>query len=235
MKKRLLSGLLVAAMLLTLLPATALATDGAPTGQMVVYAGETFTVSLDGSGTSDITISGYMDPESWYVTDGLVLMYDGIYNAGMNQTDADADTWTDLTGNTAALELNGVSNGQNAWDGNGLSLKNKTGTVRLPEINPQGEAGETYTFVDGITAEMVWTPDADSFLGSTGGDYVYTFGRDAENTADYGSGSMFGMSPVRLQRWSVTTTRPTLQATATAMRRPSAQMMERHLRRRGKR
>lgn len=193
MKKRLLSGLLVAAMLLTLLPATALATDGAPTGQMVVYAGETFTVSLDGSGTSDITISGYMDPESWYVTDGLVLMYDGIYNAGMNQTDADADTWTDLTGNTAALELNGVSNGQNAWDGNGLSLKNKTGTVRLPEINPQGEAGETYTFVDGITAEMVWTPDADSFLGSTGGDYVYTFGREAENTADYGSGSMFGI------------------------------------------
>ena len=70
MKKRFLAGLLMLAMILALLPVTALADNDAPTQEQTVYAvGEEINVTgLSG----EVTISGYMDAKDWYVTDGLV-------------------------------------------------------------------------------------------------------------------------------------------------------------------
>ena len=84
MKRRLLASLLTLVMMLSLLPTAVWAANGKGQDEQTVYAvGEEIPVSgLSG----EVTISGYMDEKDWYVTDGLVLMYDGIYNEGMNQT-----------------------------------------------------------------------------------------------------------------------------------------------------
>lgn len=66
-----------------------------------------------------VTISGYMDTDDWYVMDGLVLMYDGIYNEGMNQTNTSASTWKELTDSEATLTISGQT-----WNsGGGLAVK----------------------------------------------------------------------------------------------------------------
>ena len=90
MKRRLLASLLTLVMMLSLLPTAVCAANGKGQDEQTVYAvGEEIPVSgLSG----EVTISGYMDEKDWYVTDGLVLMYDGIYNEGMNQTNSEAAT-----------------------------------------------------------------------------------------------------------------------------------------------
>ena len=89
MKRRLLATILCLCMLTGLLPVTALASGeteplgGTSTETLYVYPGEKFTVALSKEMGNSITISGYNEAEDWYVTDGLALHYDGIYNAGM--------------------------------------------------------------------------------------------------------------------------------------------------------
>ena len=107
MKRKLLAMLLCLCMVMTMLPTTALAAESTPSAgeeQLVVYPGEKFSVTLEG-GPQSVTIGGYMDADDWYVTDGLVLMYDGIYNAGMNESKTDATSWVDLTGNVTATNI----------------------------------------------------------------------------------------------------------------------------------
>ena len=119
MKRRLLASLLALVMILGLLPVTALADNDAPTQEQTVYAvGEGINVTgLSG----DVTISGYMDAKDWYVTDGLVLMYDGIYNAGMNDHADNPTNWTNLVDSTPAL-INSSATTNNEWTANGLQM-----------------------------------------------------------------------------------------------------------------
>ena len=119
MKRRLLASLLTLVMMLSLLPTAVCAANGKGQDEQTVYAvGEEIPVSgLSG----EVTISGYMDEKDWYVTDGLVLMYDGIYNEGMNQTNSEAATWTELTGNGAAMPVGSLAWGNNGLVSNGAS------------------------------------------------------------------------------------------------------------------
>lgn len=123
MKKRILASLLSLCLLAGLLPMPALAVDGAAVkgGEWERYpaVGEEFPVSLPEVGGGLVTISGYMDTDDWYVMDGLVLMYDGIYNEGMNQTNTSASTWKELTDSGSDLTISGQT-----WNsGGGLAVK----------------------------------------------------------------------------------------------------------------
>ena len=191
MKRRFLAGLLMLAMILALLPVTALADNDAPTQEQTVYAvGEEINVTgLSG----EVTISGYMDAKDWYVTDGLVLMYDGIYNAGMNDHADNATNWTNLVDSASAL-INSPATTNNEWTANGLQMRGATGSVTLPEVNPDGEGAEKYTFANGLSVEMAWTPDPATFAGHKEGvDYVYTLTRKTADTQKYAQGSLMGL------------------------------------------
>ena len=60
------------------------------------------------------------EDDSFYVTDGLVAMYDGEWNAGLGLHDSNAIVWIDLTGNGNNLsEINGTI----TW-GNNFLLSN---------------------------------------------------------------------------------------------------------------
>ena len=156
MKKRLLASLLVLVMILGLLPVTALAANEAPEEQTVYAVGEAIEVTgLSG----DVTISGYMDAKDWYVTDGLVLMYDGIYNAGMNQTDNAATTWTELTGKGAdyalPLPIN-AENADNGWKNDGYYHKTGSAGKTLPALLTLAN-GFTYEFAFDRDDVSAWT------------------------------------------------------------------------------
>ena len=100
MKKRLLASVLTLAMLLSLMPAVALAVPDAVNGLTVNASerfpkeGESNDLTLSGGPVDEsvtVRISGYQAP--WYVTDGLVLHYDGIYNSGFGTHESDAAVW----------------------------------------------------------------------------------------------------------------------------------------------
>ena len=118
MKKRAISILLTLCMVVSLLPTSVLAAEsGQADGQTVFYVDEEIPVSLSMSG--NVTISGYMDEDDWYVTDGLALMYDGIYNAGMNNTASSAAVWKELTGNGGDItNLTAANNGMKTGSSN---------------------------------------------------------------------------------------------------------------------
>ena len=144
MKRRLLSSLLALCMVITMLPTAALAAgDTGGAADSYPHAGEEFTVTLVGSGgPADVTISGYMDEEDWYVMDGLVLMYDGIYNAGMNDHNNSADKWTQLVpGAGGDLRISGQT-----WTENGLTV-GETGVSQVDLTTP------ITTDKDGMTYE----------------------------------------------------------------------------------
>ena len=139
--------LLCLCMVMTMLPATALAAEGAPSAgeaQLVVYPGQEFSVTLEGTNSQSVTIGGYMDADDWYVTDGLVLMYDGIYNAGMNQHDSNASSWVELTGNVTATPIS------TTWD-NGATV-----TDAALKLGNFGENMPT-SFSNGFTLETAYT------------------------------------------------------------------------------
>ena len=60
-----------------------------------------------------------------YITDGLVLWYDGIWNAGVGVHDSSATIWKDISssGNDAVLSTNGVTTyGTAGWEANGYQF-----------------------------------------------------------------------------------------------------------------
>lgn len=61
---------------------------------------------------------GWKNP---YVTDGLVAMWDGIWNAGPGVHDASASTWADLSGNGYDIS---VDNNVFAWTQNSIQSPN---------------------------------------------------------------------------------------------------------------
>ena len=166
MKKRLLASLLSLVMVLTMLPTAALAAgDTGGAADSYPHAGEEFTVTLEGSGEpADVTISGYMDEEDWYVMDGLVLMYDGIYNAGMNDHDNNANKWIQLVPD-AGGDLNISSQ---TWTENGLTV-DKTDVPQVALTNP------ITTNKDGMTYEQVFSASNLSEAMGQGGSYFEPF------------------------------------------------------------
>ena len=104
-------------------------------------------------------------------------MYDGIYNAGMNNHADNATNWTNLV-DSASAPINPSETTNNEWTANGLQMRGATESVTLPVVNPEGEGTERYTFANGLSVEMAWTPDPDNFAGhKNGDDYVYTLTR----------------------------------------------------------
>lgn len=76
-----------------------------------------------------------------YVTDGLIGMYDGIYNKAIGQHDNTITKWYDLSGNNRNFTLSKA-----AWDNNSLYISQADYT------NVQGSLSSYYGF---ITAEFV--------------------------------------------------------------------------------
>ena len=185
MKRRLLSSLLALCMVITMLPTAALAAgDTGGAADSYPHAGEEFTVTLVGSGgPADVTISGYMDEEDWYVMDGLVLMYDGIYNAGMNDHNNSADKWTQLVpGAGGDLRISGQT-----WTENGLTV-GETGVSQVDLTTP------ITTDKDGMTYEQVFSVANGSKTWANGGaTYFYPF--RINTTGSFGSIRIKGGSP----------------------------------------
>ncbi len=173
--------LLLLCFLLALLPMTVFAE-----GELVVsathlfpYVGEENSITLTGgeaNETQTVRISGYNAP--WYVTDGLVLHLDGIYNAGLGVHNGEADAWVDLSEKTSgSLDVK-----THTWTEKGLILTDTstaTGSLTLPMVDNQADDAEQYTYINGITVEEVLGTDADSFPATNNGkpggdDYVYT-------------------------------------------------------------
>lgn len=104
-----------------------------------------------------------------YVTDGLVVWYDGIDNAGVGTHSATATTWTDLSGNnrdaTLASDVGWASNG---WTNNvncyPVSLSDATGTAVTETL-------ATRTFTIEFLSRPSRTTSRENFFGSynTGG------------------------------------------------------------------
>lgn len=169
MKRRILATILCLCVLIGLFPATALASDGnethrdSSTGTLYVYSGEKFTVALPEEMGPSVTISGYNDAEDWYVTDGLALHYDGIYNAGMGEDhDNRAETWVQLVEEAEGdLTISGQT-----WDSAGL-------TVESTGVNEAELSSAIVTGEDGMTVEQVFSiANVEEAMGQ-GGDYFY--------------------------------------------------------------
>ena len=175
MKKRFLALFLTACMLLMVFPTTATAANEETTaGQTVVYAGEEFPVSLSGDGTEDVTISGYMDEEDWYVMDGLVLMYDGIYNAGMNASDDTATTWTELVGeHDADLSVSGQT-----WTELGLDVSD----VAVKEATLSSSLN-----LNAMTLDYAFSASNVSGAMGAGGTYFYPFQVTGTGLSNFGN------------------------------------------------
>lgn len=169
MKRRLLATILCLCVLIGLFPATALASDGnethrdSSTGTLYVYSGEKFTVSLPSKMGTSVTISGYNDAEDWYVTDGLALHYDGIYNAGMGEPhDGSASEWVQLVEDARG---NLTISGQD-WSDFGLIVESSG--VNKATLDSSIETG-----ADGMTVEQVFSiANVEDAMG-TSGDYFY--------------------------------------------------------------
>jgi hypothetical protein len=66
-----------------------------------------------------------------YVTDGLVAMWDGEWNAGGGVHDANATSWVDLSGNGYDITL--PSSGA-TWDADHIALSSVSLNTYLPEV-----------------------------------------------------------------------------------------------------
>lgn len=155
MKKRLLASVLTLAMLLSLMPAVALAVPDAVNGLTVNASerfpkeGESNDLTLSGGPVDEsvtVRISGYQAP--WYVTDGLVLHYDGIYNSGFGTHESDAAVWKDLSETGADVTVpTSFTNEEEGWTNNGLYLKDTViGNQAFDEMQMQ----------DGLTWEFAF-------------------------------------------------------------------------------
>ena len=87
--------------------------------------------------------------ETNYVTDGLVLHYDGINNTG-NGHASDVATWKDLSGNGNDGILNGFNDDENnGWNANYLKFDGVNDSiVTSKEIDYKGSKAITVQFVD---------------------------------------------------------------------------------------
>lgn len=86
---------------------------------------------------------GWQNP---YITDGLIAMWDGEWNAGPGVHDAAATTWKDIAGNTGANDLIVASN--NTW---GEKWLNKINLTQSSAYNSTPLTGvKTFEFVIGI-------------------------------------------------------------------------------------
>ena len=184
MKKRFLSCFLSLSLLLSMMPTIAFAKNDTESDsfsvaadKQYIYPGETMTVTLMGKADRTVTISGYNDEDDWYVTDGLALHYDGIYNAEMGVHDADADTWTQLVeGVGGNLTIAGQT-----WTDFGLEVEN-TGVTKA-EFEPL-----IVTHDAGMTVEQIFSiANVEDAMG-TSGDYFYPIRvHISDSTAPFGS------------------------------------------------
>lgn len=80
-------------------------------------------------------VGGVRNP---YVTDGLIVMFDGEWNAGIGKHNASATTWANLVGTEKPSLLSTMSWGSDCLNipssGTGVSISLSTATVRHIEI-----------------------------------------------------------------------------------------------------
>lgn len=143
--------------------------------------------SIDG--TKTVRLSGYMEPiPDAYVEDGLVLRLDGLEG-----TDAEAGTWTNLAGSRDPVYENNdivyinrpevdkvTGEGANYFEGNGLVLDNSK--VYLPACVAEAVNGDAYTVEYFVDSE-----------GYSGNERAYSPLLTVDETAD--SWSIFTRTP----------------------------------------
>ncbi len=104
-----------------------------------------------------------------YVTNGLVVWYDGVDNAGVGTHDATTSTWTDLSGNGRDATLNSIA----TWTDNGWENGTTGYPVSLPAAANAAVASTiaTRTFTLEFTACPSRTTSRENYFGSynTGG------------------------------------------------------------------
>ena len=184
MKKRFLSCFLSLSLLLTMMPTIAFAKNDTESDsfsvaadKQYIYPGETMTVTLTGNAGDTVTISGYNDEDDWYVTDGLALHYDGIYNAEMGVHDADASTWTQLVEDVGG----DLATAEQTWTAVGLKVE-ETGVAKA-ELEPS-----IVTRDAGMTVEQIFSiANVEDAMG-TSGDYFYPIRvHISDSTAPFGN------------------------------------------------
>ena len=151
MRKRIMATVLSICMLITLMPMSAFATETnqsfVSAAKLFPYAGESNDIVITGgqaSTTQTVRISGYNAP--WYVTDGLVLHLDGIYNAGIGTHDAAATKWVDLAAGMEERDLTGVT-----WVDNGILVNDSA--ISLGDLNDTVKK----TYENGFSMEAAFT------------------------------------------------------------------------------
>ncbi len=83
--------------------------------------------SIVGARGIGATETGWKNP---YITDGLVAMWDGEWNAGPGVHDASAKSWVDLSGNRLSLTVNsGGEFGDNYYFNNGTQAVSATSDI----------------------------------------------------------------------------------------------------------
>ena len=148
--KRVMSSALAGALMMTAAPFSAFAAGSlnANVPQLVENKDGTITLNADSNlnGEQKVTVKNYMT-ENKYVTDGLVLMLDGINNAGENTHDTNSDSWVNLADNSK-VEINRTENrfeseGTNYFTDNAFVLNNSK--VYLPSSVADAVNGTNYT------------------------------------------------------------------------------------------
>ena len=93
---------------------------------------------------------GWQNP---YVTDGLVAMWDGEWNAGGGVHDASATTWVDLSGNGYDISIPSAGA---SWSNNRLSLASASVSCSLPQVSRQSFTIEYVGSGTGGGGAFVW-------------------------------------------------------------------------------
>lgn len=109
---------------------------------------------------SEAAKSGWTNP---YVTDGLIAMWDGEWNAGWGVHDANATTWKDLSGNgyDFAIPSSGVS-----FSGNSITLSATSLSTSLPELARPSFSIECVAESTGSRGAWVWMKNPSSVVGA---------------------------------------------------------------------
>lgn len=136
-------------------------------------------------GGNDFIYKDNLNQTLGYVTDGLLLHYDGIKNAGTRH-DSNATTWKDLSGNGNDGILNGAT-----WEENSLNFDGINDFVNVNEsdkISPQNQTIEVVLKCNGASKETSADKRQIFFVKWIG----YTMELNTDNTISYGRSNATG-------------------------------------------
>lgn len=112
---------------------------------------------------------GWTNP---YVTDGLVAMWDGEWNAGGGLHDAAATTWLDIVGGKT-LTLNGSAVFGENYMGTSDDVSGAIGDFNLNAtymelVMSVGRTADWFSVIDGLNGKWVWA-EPENYNSSDGG------------------------------------------------------------------